>query len=121
MIKRSIYSAILEDNSLYVGGMEYTDTKWLDINKKIKRLFYRLPTGDTLCLVYDKYYHMVEATMDILGGDTNKVKYSKVSIMGKKEDKVVCWEIDLKTNEVKYKIYNENDKEITRLNKTFWR
>ncbi|KKL86642.1 hypothetical protein LCGC14_1942680 [marine sediment metagenome] len=96
-IKKSspLFSVIFKDGSHYLGGNNYFDTGWLSIpNKKIKRIFYRLPTGDNLCLEgYEKYFHMMEGTKDwarigkkgitILG---NKPQVEYVYIMGKKGD-----------------------------------
>jgi hypothetical protein len=83
---KSLYTAIFEDDSYFHGGQSYLDTKWTDMpHKKIKRLFYKLPDGNYLCLrEYDNYYHMIEATKALTGKDKGKIKLECVHIFGKR-------------------------------------
>ena len=63
---QALFSVIFEDDTVFYGGDNYKETKWLSIpNQKIKRIFYRLPDGNYLSLSgYDSYFHMVEVTQD---------------------------------------------------------
>jgi hypothetical protein len=92
MNTKALFVAILEDETVFVGGKSYEKTLWLDIpNKKIKRLFYSLPDGDHLCLsLYDRYFHFVEATQDLSGKNSGTVNLEYAYILGEKEGKVIC-------------------------------
>jgi hypothetical protein len=98
MIPRPLFIAVLEDETKFIGGTIYEKTRWLEIpDKKIKRLFYKLPDGNHLCLdSYNKYFHMIEATTDLNGRDAGKIGIEYAYIMGEKNDKVVCYKINLK-------------------------
>lgn len=122
---KPIYSVIFEDQSRFVGGCTYKDTKWLAIpNKKIKTIFYKLPYGTHLCLSnFDKFYHMVEATQDITGKNKGKTNIEFVHIMGKKEDKIIDYKIDVYNNigDIKVTKYKESDNYIVKLSNQGWR
>lgn len=126
MNKNYLYLIVFEDDTQFVGG-DYMSTKWNEIpSKKIKRIFYRLPGGDCLTLSgYDKYYHMIEATTDLLGKSRGQVKLRHAYIMGKVADKVVRYKISLeiKNNkgEIAKEFFNSDDKEITKLNVLGWK
>lgn len=106
----ALYSVIFEDNTNFQGGNSYFETKWKDLpNKKIKRIFVRLPGGDFLTLAsYDKYFYMVESTKDWarinvknntsekINQNTPKLEY--FYIMGKKDNLIVSYRISLKVS-----------------------
>ena len=132
-----LFTIIFEDGTNFIGGTSYFETKWMEIPlKKIKRIFYKLPTDDYICLRGDKYYHMVEATKDWakIGGGKVKRLYSEprieyVYVMVRKEDKITSYRITLfnKEND-KYRIgditvreFNINDEKIQKLNPDIWR
>lgn len=127
---QALYSVIFEDNEVFKGG-SYSDTKWLDIpNKKIKRIFYSLPDGNYLLLKnYDKYYHMIEAIIDINGKEKGKTKLQYAYIMGKRKGLVTSYRITLFENQnSKYKIgdivrrtFKETDDKIQKLNCQGWK
>jgi len=98
MYTKALFMAILEDDTIYVGGQSYEKTLWLELpKKKIKRLFYTLPDGNHLCLeLYDRYFHMIEATTDLNGSNAGKVNIEYAYVFGKKDDKVTCYKINLK-------------------------
>ena len=114
----ALYSIVFEDNTKFIGGTTYFDTKWKNVPiKKIKRIFCRLPGGDYLALGgYDKYYYMVEAVKDWarINVRTNKTQKLKNNIprleyfyiMGKKGDVVVSYRVSLKAEKdgEKYKL-----------------
>jgi len=126
-----LFTVIFEDGSSFIGGTDYFETKWLEIPlKKIKRIFYRLPNNDYICLVNkDKYFHMIEALKDIYGGDPGVVKLQYAYIMGQKGDKVVSYRITLfnkendkfKQGDITVRTFNINDEKIKKLNPDNWR
>jgi len=119
---KPLFVAVLEDESIYTGG-DYYKTKWIEIpDKKIKRLFYTLPDGNHLCLdMYDKYYHFIEGTNDLNGKNNGKVNLEYAYIMGSKNDKVICYKINLKNSNIERIEYNINDTFIKSLNSLGWR
>ena len=130
--KKPLFTVIFKDNSYYEGNDSYFNTGWLGIlpNKSIKRIFYKLPNDDYICLNdYDKFFHMVEATNDLNGKQKGKTIIRYAYIMGKKEDKVTCYRITLhEGKDSRYKIgditirnFNINDKFIKGLNGDSWR
>jgi hypothetical protein len=122
---KPIFMLVLEDNSNFVGGTEYTETKWKEIpkDKKIKRVFYNIPKGDTLCLSgYDTYAHLVEVTKDINGSKAGQVNLEYAYIMGRKDDAVKCYKINLQNSElIICKDYNINDDFIKSIAKHCWK
>jgi hypothetical protein len=93
-----LFKIVFVDNSFFVGGNSYHETKWLDIpkNKSIKRLFYRLPDGNHLCLEkFSKYLHMVEATKDLTGKRKGLETIRYAYIMGLKGNIVTSYRITL--------------------------
>jgi hypothetical protein len=126
-----LFTVIFEDGSHFIGGNSYFKTKWLEIPlKKIKRIFYKLPSNDYICLAgYEKYYHMVEATKDLMGKEKGIIKLPYVYIMGEKGNKVRSYRITLlpkdnnryKMGDVTSRIFDINDKFIQGLNPDNWR
>lgn len=123
----SLYHILFKDGSQFDGGTSFFDTKWKEIpNKKIVKIFYRLPGGDYLLLLgYDKYFHMVEATNDLNGKNKGKTQLESVYIMGKLKDKVIIYKIGLRLNKnlgkIEKQIKNIEDEEIKRLNFQNWK
>ena len=123
-MKRPLYSLVLEDNNIFNGGYDYSNTKWKEIpHKKIKRVFYHIPKGDTICLSgYDRYCHLVEVAMDLNGTNKNVSKVEYVYIMGQKDNKVSCYKINLKNYEdITHKIYNIDDDFIKKISMSSWK
>lgn len=121
-----LYQIIFIDNSTFVGG-NYQHTKWNEMpNKKIKRIFYTLPDGDHLSLSgYEEYYHMIEATQDLIGKNKGFVKLRYAYIMGKIGTKVVLYKIGLEAKEGKREILKQicdiKDAKIQELNPQGWK
>ena len=137
---QALYSVIFSDETDFKGGDDYFNTKWLDIpDKKIKRIFYRLPGGDYLALAgYEKYYHMIEGLKDWarVSKRTGKIKKTNgktqlqyAYIIGKIQDKVVSYRITLFNNsndryrigDITKRIYNVSDENIKGLNPDGWK
>jgi hypothetical protein len=122
-MNKPLFQVVYEDNSSYEGG-NYQDTKWLGIdkNKKIRTLFYLLPTGDYLGLGgYERFYHFIECTTDITGEKAGVKNLEFDYIIGQKKDYTTIYQIDLKTGCIDLKNIKNDDKFITKLNPDFWR
>jgi len=125
--KPSLFTIIFEDGSNFKGGKSYYDTKWTEIPyRKIKRVLYRLPGGDYLCLDhYDNYFHMIEATTDLNGENKGKTNIQYAYLMGKKGTNVIVYQIGLAKQKnlghiMKYILKDSNEK-IQKLNPNNWR
>jgi len=126
-----LFTVIFEDKDNFKGGNSYYETKWKEIpNKKIKRIFYRLPNNDYICLSgYNKYFHMVEATKDLTGIERGKVKIQYAYIMGKIKNQIISYRIVLfnkkndkyKIGDITIRIFDINDKKIKGLNSNNWK
>ena len=128
-MNKPLFTVILEDESVFYGG-DYYKMKWAEIptNKKIKRLFYTLPDGNSLCLdSYDKYYLFAEGTKNMNGTNIGKVNLEYFYILGKKEDKVVCYKINLfdrpteHIGNIERIEYSSDGSFVATLNPNFWR
>lgn len=118
-----LFVITFEDKKVFVGGTSYKKTKWLEVpQKKIKSVFYRLPSGDHLGLSgYDNYYYMIEATQDLNGINKGNERLQAFYAMGKKDDKVLIYRVNLRNHEISTTLLDSNDKAITGLNKAGWR
>jgi hypothetical protein len=127
-----LFTIIFQDGSNFVGGKNQYESEWLNIpiKKAIKRIFYRLPNNDCLCLSdYDSYFRMSEACKDLTGKNKGVVRIQYDYIMGKKENKVTCYRIALHENkdsrykqgDITTRIFDVNDKFIKGLNIDNWR
>lgn len=117
-ITHALYSIVFEDNTRFIGGSSYFESKWTDVPyKNIKRIFVRLPGGNHLTLDgYDLYYFMVEATKDWARINVKEKTAQKINhniprleyfyIMGRKNDLIVSYRISLKAEKdgEKYKL-----------------
>jgi len=125
--KISLYKILFKDGTIFNGGYDLFNTEWKNIpNKEIKKLYYRLPAGDYLCLGgYEKYFHRVEAIVDISGKEKGKTKLQSIYLYGKKQDKVIVYQIglvkDINLGLIYKKIVNINDEEIKKLNPKNWK
>lgn len=120
---KSLFVAILEDNSVFHGG-NYQHTRWLELpkDKKIKRLFYTLPDGNHLCLdMYNKYFMMQEVTTDLNGNNAGKVNLEYSYILAEKDNQIICYKINLKTGNIERNNYTINDSFVQGLSKEIWR
>lgn len=131
MDKKPLYYIIFKDKTKFIGGISLKESKWTNIpNKQIERLYYLLPTGDFLCFSgYEKYYHMVEATMDLMGPSKGIENIEYIYIMGKKKDKVISYRITLlnrkgaryKVGDITVREFNINEDKIKKLNPIGWK
>lgn len=129
-MKKPLFIAILEDESLFQGGNSYEHTRWLELptDKKIKRLFYTLPDGNHLCLdIYDRYFMMIEALKDLNGRNAGKISLEYAYVLAEKDDKITCYKISLKYSgnekigDIQRIEYKNTDPFIQGLSKKGWR
>jgi hypothetical protein len=121
---QNLFTVVFEDNSVFVGGSDYKETKWKDIpDKKIRSIFYRIPTGDYLCLSgYEKYYHMVEVTMDLMGENKGKTILNLVKVFAKKGNNIRIYTINLISNEdIKIENTDTGNELVKQLNPVYWK
>lgn len=119
----NLYNIIFSDDKIYEGGT-INDTKWKEIpsDKKIRSLFYSLPTGDMICLSgYDKYYQFIEATTDLNGENKGKQNIEFLYVIGKLEDQNTIYKIDAKSGKIDCSILSDNSYFISHLNQNFWK
>ena len=137
-MNKPLFIVIFKDGSHFIGGTSHFKTKWLEIpSKPIKHIFYKLPTGDNICLEgYEKYFHMVEATVDwmrVTGKTVEKLTNAPVIeyayIMGKKGNEVTSYRITLierksdkfKLGDITVRKFNVNDPKIKGFNIKGWK
>lgn len=131
-MEKPLFTIIFKDGSNFIGKSSYYDTGWLaiPINKKIKRIFYLLPSNDYLCLEgYDSYFRMSEACKDLTGKKAGIVRIQYDYIMGIKDNKVRSYRITLANNkddkfkreDITTRIFDKNSKFILGLNKDNFR
>ena len=96
--KNRLYKIIFTDGTTFDGG-NLIDTNWLQIpyNKKIKQIFFKLPTGDYLLMSnYEKYYFMVECVENVNTVANKQIE--NVYLMGQRKSNILCYKIDLYKN-----------------------
>lgn len=126
-----LYHIIFEDKTEFNGGPSIFETRWTSIpDKKIDKLIYQLPYKDYLVLEgYEKYFHMVEATMDFCGQNKGGKKVEYIFLIGKKGNKYLSYRISVsdkekinqKIGDISVKIFEEDNTWINSLNKDNWR
>jgi hypothetical protein len=120
LIMKPLYKLIFSDNSIFFGGNLY-NTKWNEIpRKQIKELHYFLPNFQPIILKdFERYFHMVEVCCDLNGN--NKIGVEAIYLMGKKDERVYVFKIDIKQNTIKKILYHQNNNFIKKLNKKMWK
>ena len=122
-MNKPLFQVIYEDNSIYEGGT-YEDTKWLGIdkNKKIRSLFYLLPTEDYLGLGgFKRVYQYVEVVKDLNGTESGKIKIEFICLIVEKEDKYIQYKINHKDNDIEINYLTKDSAYIKSLNPVGWR
>jgi hypothetical protein len=118
----SIFSAILEDNNLYMGGDNYSDCKWKEIDKPIKILFYYLNNGECIRLEgYDYLGHFVEATIDLNGINSGRCNICYAYLFTMREKIVTCYKIDIPNKKINILTFSTDDEFIKKLNPIIWK
>jgi len=122
-MNKPLFQIVFTDNSTFNGG-DYHNTLWatIPINKKIRSLFYLLPSGDYLGLGgYDRFYHIIECTTDINGDKAGIKNLEFAYIIGQKKDDTNIYQIDLETGCINLRNIKNDDKFLMKLNQDFWR
>lgn len=122
MLNTPLFIVLFTDNDIYYGKKTYEDCGWKEIpQKSIKKIFFRLPTGDYLILAdYQSYYHYVEAVKVISGDNSGKVQLQYARILGKRNNRVVEYKINILTGNTEVRVYEEDNQYIQSLNKDGW-
>ena len=117
-----LFIVLFTDNDIYYGKKTYEECGWKEIpTKPIKKIFFRLPTGDYLILSdYENYYHYVEAVKVISGDNAGKVQIQTAHILGKRNNRVVEYKINILTGNTEVRVYDEDNEYIQKLNKDGW-
>ncbi len=121
-MNKPLFQIVFTDGTTFDGGT-YEKTLWVEIpNKKIRSLFYLLPTADYLGLGgYERFYHFVECTTDITGDKAGIKNLEYAYIIGQKKDYTTLYQIDLKIGCINLKNIKNDDKFLDTLNPSFWR
>ena len=117
-----LFIVLFTDNDIYYGKKTYEDAGWKDIPKKpIKKIYFRLPTGDYIILAdYQSYYHYVEVIKVISGANAGKVQIQYAHILGKRNERVVEYKINILSGNIEVKLYDEKIDYIQKLNPIGW-
>ena len=118
----NLFHIVFEDGSTFSGG-DLINTKWAEISdKKIRTIFYHIPNGETIAMSgYDKYGHFVEATQDLTGENKGKVNIEFTYLLGKIDNQVRGYKINIKTGDLQRINLSEEDNLIKEINKTIWK
>jgi hypothetical protein len=118
-----LFIVLFADNEIYYGKKTYSDCGWKEIpDKPIKKIFFRMPTGDYIIMAeYDKYYQYLEATQIISGENAGKAQLEYVHILGQRKDKVIEYKIKIITGDVQVHFFEETSEYIQKLNPIGWK
>jgi hypothetical protein len=117
-----LFIVLFTDNDIYYGKKDYIDCGWKEIpNKSIKKIFFRLPTGDYLILAdYSNYYHYVEVVKVISGTNAGKLQIQSAHILGKRNERIIEYKINILTGNTEVKVYDEDNQYVKTLNPSGW-
>jgi hypothetical protein len=118
----SLYNIVFEDNiTLSTGTLE--EPKWLEIpNKKIRSIFYSLPSGDMLCLSgFKRIYHYCEIVMDLNGSESGKKKVEYTYLIIERDNKYIQYRINQINFDVEINILTKDSEYIKKLNPIGWK
>jgi len=117
-----LFIVLFTDNDTYYGRKDYSDAGWGEIpNKPIKKIFFRLPTGDYIILAdYNSYYFYQEAIKVLSGDNAGKMRIQYSYILAKRNQRVVEYKINILSGNTEVKVYAEDNEYIQKLNKDGW-
>lgn len=122
-MNKPLFQIVFENGEVFNGG-DYQNTRWLEIpaDKKIRSLFYLLPTGDYLGMGgYERFYHFIECTEDLNGDKAGQKNLEFAYIIGQKKEYTTIYQIDLKSGCINLKNVKNDEKFVTKLNPDGWR
>jgi len=122
-MSKPLFQVIYEDNSQFIGG-DYQNTKWLEIDKdkKIRTLFYLLPTGDYLGLGgFKRVYQYVEVLTDLNGNESGKKKIDFICLIVETEGSYIQYKINQLSNGIEINILPQKSDYVKKLNPIGWR
>jgi len=120
---KHLFHVVFEDNSGFTGG-DYQNTKWLEIDKskKIRTIFYLLPTGDYLGLGgFKKVYQYIEVLTDLNGAESGKKKIDFICLIVEKEDNYIQYKINHQDTGVEINILKKDSDYVKKLNTIGWK
>jgi hypothetical protein len=117
-----LFTVIFEDNTTFSGG-DCIETKWIQTpNKKIKSIFYILPSKDILFLTdFKRIYHFVEVTNDIMGENRGNVNLEFTHLLVERNNKITHYKIDLNSHSIMCEYLTLDSKFIQELNPDGWK
>ena len=122
-MEKHLFHVVFEDNSGFTGG-DYQNTKWLEIDKvkKIRTIFYLLPTGDYLGLgEFKRIYQYVEVLTDLNGSESGKKKIDFICLIVEKEDNYIQYKINHQETGIEINVLKKDSDYIKRLNPIGWK
>ena len=119
---KNLYRVNFVDGDSFLGG-DLTNHKWDEVPyKKITSIDYKLPNGKRLNLVgYEKYFFMVEATIDLNGNRRGEVRPEYIYWIGIIDKMANIFKINLKNSYVEKESISILHPFIVGLNSKKWR
>jgi hypothetical protein len=120
---KPLFQVVYNDNTTFEGG-DYQNTKWINIDetKKIRTLFYLLPTGDYLGLGgFKRVYQYVEIVEDLNGKESGIKKIDFICLIVEREDKYVQYKINHQETGIEINILSKDSDYVKKLNPMGWR
>jgi hypothetical protein len=118
-----LFIILFADNDTYYGKKDYFNSGWKEIpDKSIKKIFFRMPTGDYFIMSeYSRYYQYIECTKILSGESAGKTQIQNIHILGQKKDKVIEYKIHVLSGDIKVHLFDENNEYVKSLNKIGWK
>jgi len=117
-----LYQIVFEDNTTFSGGT-LENTEWLEIpDKKIRSIFYSIPTKDMLCLAgFKRIYHYCEVALDLNGSESGKKKIEFTYLIIERSNKYIQYRINQINFGVEINILTKESDYIKKLNPIGWK
>jgi len=122
-MNKPLFQIVFEDNASFTGGT-YENTKWMEIptDKKIRTLFYLLPTGDYLGLgEFKRIYQYVEVLTDLNGSESGKKKIDFICLIVERDNNYIQYKINHLDTGVEINILKKDSDYVKKLNPIGWR